>query len=98
MKNKDICDYDPRCIMSSALMFDDIIMDHIKRIESSHNHTEEHDCVFTNIVSDIIYIYNVHPLTNGFLNWKYIYTQEILSQRHFHYFKMIFYLLPKKLP
>ena len=32
MKDKDICDYDPRCIMSSGLMFDDIIMDHIKRI------------------------------------------------------------------
>ena len=56
MKNKDICDYDPRCIMSSGMMFDDIIMDNIKRIVSSHNHTEEHDCVFTQIVSDIIYI------------------------------------------
>ena len=57
MKNKDICDCDPRYIMYSGLMFDNIIMDHIKRIESSHNHTEEHDCVFINIVSDIIYIY-----------------------------------------
>ena len=47
MKNKDICDYDPRCIMSSGLMFDYIIMDHIKIIQSSHNYTEEHDCVFT---------------------------------------------------
>ena len=57
MKNKDICDYDPRCIMSSGLMFDDIIMDNIKRIVSSHPHTAEHDCVFTHIVSHIIYIY-----------------------------------------
>ena len=57
MKNKDICDYDPICIMSSGLMFDDIIMDHIKRIQSSHNYTEEHDCVFTQIDTDIIYIY-----------------------------------------
>ena len=55
MKNKDICDYDPRCIMSSGLMFDHIIKDHIRRIESSHNHTEEHDFVFTQIVSDTIY-------------------------------------------
>ena len=47
MKNKDICDYDPICIMSIGLMFDDIIMDHTKKIVSSHNHTEEHDCVFT---------------------------------------------------
>ena len=47
MKNEDICDNDPRCIMSSGLMVDDIIMDHIKRTQSSHNYTEEHDCVFT---------------------------------------------------
>ena len=32
MKNKDIRDYDTRCIMSSGLMVDDIIMDHIKKI------------------------------------------------------------------
>ena len=56
MKNKDICDYGPRCIMSSGLMFEDIIMDHIKRNVSSH-HTSENDCVFTQIVSHIIYIY-----------------------------------------
>ena len=47
MKNKDICDYDPGCIMSSGLMFDNIIMDNIKLIQSSHNYTEEHYCVFT---------------------------------------------------
>ena len=29
MKNKDLCDNDPRCIMSCGLMVDDIIMDHI---------------------------------------------------------------------
>ena len=57
MKNKDICDYDPRCIMSSGLMFDDIIMDNIKRNVSSHSNTAENDCVFTQIVSHIIYIY-----------------------------------------
>ena len=26
LKHKDLCEYDPRCIMSSGLMFDDIIM------------------------------------------------------------------------
>ena len=45
MKNKDIYDYDPRCIMSSGLMFDDIIMGHIKRNVSSHSNTAENDCV-----------------------------------------------------
>ena len=57
MKNKDICDYDHRCIMYSSLMFDDIIMDHIKRNVSSHSHTAENDYVFKHIVSYIIYIY-----------------------------------------
>ena len=56
-EKKDICDYDLRCIMSSGLMVDDIIMDHIKIIQSSHNYTEEHDCVFTHIDTDMIYIY-----------------------------------------
>ena len=31
MKQKDISDYDPRCIMSSGLMLDDIIIGTIKR-------------------------------------------------------------------
>ena len=31
MKNKDLCDHDPRCIMSCGLMVDDTITDHIKR-------------------------------------------------------------------
>ena len=56
MKNKDIRDNDPRCIISSGLMVDDIIMDHIKRNQSSHQYTEEHDCVFTQIDTDMIYI------------------------------------------
>ena len=37
MKNKDVCDYDPRCIMSSGLMFDDIIMGHININILSHH-------------------------------------------------------------
>ena len=49
MKNKGICYYDPRCIMSSGLMFDDIIMDHMKIIVSSHNPTAENDCFFAQI-------------------------------------------------
>ena len=57
MKNKDICDYDPGGIISSGLMVDDIIMDHIKRNRSSHKYNEEHDFVFTQIDTDMIYIY-----------------------------------------
>ena len=57
MKNKDICDYNPICIMSSGLMVDDIIRDHIKRIQSSHNYTEEHDCFFTQFDTALQYFY-----------------------------------------
>ena len=56
MKDKDICNYGTRCIVSSGLMFDDIIMGHIKSTLLSH-HTAENDCVFTQIISHIIYIY-----------------------------------------
>ena len=56
MKNKDLCDYDPRCIMSSGLVFDDIIMGKIKRNELPNHHAET-DGVFTHIVSNIIYMY-----------------------------------------
>ena len=51
MENKDICNNDPRYIISSGLMVDDIIIDHIKRTQSLH------DCVFTQIDTDMIYIY-----------------------------------------
>ena len=43
MKNKDLCDYDPRCIMSCGLMFDDIIMDYMKRTQSSKQFKQEYD-------------------------------------------------------
>ena len=53
MKQKDLCDYDPRCILSSGFMFYDRIMGAIKRNELPHHHAET-DCVFTHIVSNII--------------------------------------------
>ena len=56
MKNKDIGDYDPRCIMSINLIFDDIITGHINKHEYLH-HTAENDCFFTHIVSYIKFIY-----------------------------------------
>ena len=56
MKQKDLCDYDSRCIMSSDLMFDDIITGTINRNEFPHP-TVETDCVFTQIDSNIIYMY-----------------------------------------
>ena len=37
MKQKDIFDYDTRCIMSSGLMFDDIVMDIIRNNELPHS-------------------------------------------------------------
>ena len=46
LKQKDICDYDPRCIMSRGLMFDDIIMNIIRNNKLAH-HIEENDFLFT---------------------------------------------------
>ena len=56
MKQRDICDYDPRCIISSGLMFDDIIMGIIRNNEFPHP-TEEKDFLFTQIDNNIIYMY-----------------------------------------
>ena len=56
MKNKDLCDHDPRCIMSCGLMFDDIIMDYIKRTQSSKKFKHGYDLVFTQMDTDMIYI------------------------------------------
>ena len=57
MKNKDICDNDPRCIISCGLMVDDIIMYHIKRTQSSQGYKQVHDFVFTKMDTNMIYIY-----------------------------------------
>ena len=57
MKNMDLCDNDPRCIMSSGLMIDDIITDHIKITQSSQGYKKGHDCVFTQMDTNMIYIY-----------------------------------------
>ena len=46
MKQRDICNYYPRCIISSGLLFDDIIIDIIKNNILAHP-TEENDCLFT---------------------------------------------------
>ena len=53
MKQKDLCDHDPRCIMSSGLMFDDIIIDIIRNKKLAHP-TEENDFIFTHIGNNII--------------------------------------------
>ena len=56
MKHKDLCYYDPKCSMSSGFISDHIIMGIIKRNEFRHP-TAETDCVFTQIDSNIIYMY-----------------------------------------
>ena len=66
MKNKDLCYHDPRCIMSCGFMVDEIIMDHIKITESSKGFKQGHDCFFTQMDIDMIYIYR------GTLQKKYI--------------------------
>ena len=56
MKQKDLCDYNPVCIVSSNLMFDEIIMCIISNNEFPHP-TEEKYCLFTHIDNNIIYVY-----------------------------------------
>ena len=46
MKQRYLCEYDPRCIMSSGLMFDKIIIDIITNNKLAHP-IEENDCLFT---------------------------------------------------
>ena len=43
LKQKHLCNYDTRCIMSSGLMFDDIIMNIITS-NKLERHNEEDDC------------------------------------------------------
>ena len=57
MKNKDIFDYDPRCIMSSGLMVYDIIMDHIKKINHHISLLKNMIGFLTQIDTDMIYIF-----------------------------------------
>ena len=56
LKQGDICDYDPRCILSSDLMFDDIIVNIISNNKLAR-HNEENDFIFTQIKNNIIYMY-----------------------------------------
>ena len=53
--------------MSCGLMVDELIMDHIKRTQSSHKYAEEHDCVFIQMDTDMIYIYRG---LLQYLHWK----------------------------
>ena len=46
MKQKYLCDYNPRYIMSSGFMFDEIIVVIVRENEFPHP-TEEKDCFFT---------------------------------------------------
>ena len=56
IQQKDLCDYDPECIISNGLIFDDIIMGIIRKHEFLHPTTET-DCIFTQIDNTIIYMY-----------------------------------------
>ena len=57
LKQKDICEYDPSCKISSGLMFDDIIMD-IIRNKKLACHNEENDFLKTHTENNIIYMYS----------------------------------------
>ena len=56
MKQKYLCDYYPRCIMSIGLMFDDIITNIIRNKKLARDN-KEYDFIFTNTENNIIYMY-----------------------------------------
>ena len=58
LKQKDLCDYDPGYIMSSALMFDDTIMNIISNKKLAHT-IEKNDCLFTYIEKHHLYVHGV---------------------------------------
>ena len=66
LTQKDICDYEPLCSIWSGLIFDEIIMNIIKKNKLSYP-IEENDFLFTNIENNIIYMYR-GPLQDFY--WK----------------------------
>ena len=66
MKQKYLCDYDPRCIMSSGLMFGYISMGIIRNNEFPHP-SEVNDYIFTHIENNIIYM---HKGSLQYFYWK----------------------------
>ena len=56
IKKEDICDYNPRCFMSSGLMLDDIIMDLFTDITKQKMDSVKKD-LFSKIQDDTIYLY-----------------------------------------
>ena len=56
LKKKDIYDYNPRCFVSSGLMFDEIIMKMIRN-KALEYHKEGFDNCFTNIENKKVYMY-----------------------------------------
>ena len=56
LKQKYLYDNYPRCIVSSGLIFDDIIMN-IIRNKKLARHNEEKYCLFKNIENNIIYMF-----------------------------------------
>ena len=79
LKQKHLCDYDPRCIMSSGLMFDDIIMDIIRNKKLSH-HAKK--CLSFNA-----YFKQYHLYVQGSLNYFYWKkgTHECLEVPYLHF-------------
>ena len=80
-------------------MIPNIFLQTIKVVHNNHILILENLCQWRNIIviSQGLST-NVNPLMNGFLNWKYIYIQQKISQRNFNHFKMNSYLHPKKSP
>ena len=90
MKNKDLCDDDPECIMSSVLMFDYIIMDVISNNEFTHP-SEEYNYLYIQIDNNIIYMYR--GLLQYFYWRKGTYECLEVPCEHFHLKRMIYNII-----
>ena len=56
IKQEDICDYNPRCFVSSGLMLDEIIMNLFSDIKKQTTDSVKKD-LFSKIQDDTIYLY-----------------------------------------
>ena len=59
LEKKDICDYDPRCIMSSGLVFDYIIMNIIRNKKLARHNEKKWLYFYTDLEQLHLYVQGV---------------------------------------
>ena len=84
-KQENICDYNPRCFMSSGLILDDIIMNLFTDITKQKTYSVKKH-LFSKIHDDTIYLYKGslqdYSWKNEFLIQKYITSHRLTEKKH----------------